>query len=399
MPRTSEKGRRMPASPIRKLVPFADAAKARGTHVYALNIGQPDLPTPPEFWEALQALDIKTLAYSHSQGNESYQKQWAAYYQRFGANIDPQDVLITTGASEALSMAVMGCLNPGDEIIIPEPLYANYIGFATAADVVIKPIATRIDNGFALPPLEAFEQAIGPKTKAILICNPNNPTGYLYTEEELDTLRSIVLQHDLFLMVDEVYREFVYDDRKHRSIMTLPDLEQHVVVFDSISKRFSACGARIGALITRNNAVRDVCLKFAQMRLSPPTLGQLAAESLFDLPTSYYEGILEEYDKRRRYLVDRLKAMPGVRCPMPGGAFYAVVSLPVDDTDNFCQWLLESFEHNGATVMIAPAQGFYATPGAGRNQARVAYVLQQEDLAAAMDCLEAGLKQYPGRMI
>lgn len=399
MPTVSDKGRHMPASPIRRLVPFADAAKARGLRVLSLNIGQPDLPTPDAFWETLRGIDAgTTLAYSHSQGNASYQKRWADYYASFGADIRPEDVLVTTGASEALSIAVMSCLNPGDEIVVPEPLYANYIGFATAADVVIKPIRTQISDGFALPPIEAFGEAIGPRTRAILICHPNNPTGYLYTREELDVLRRIVLERDLFLFVDEVYREFVYDGRRHVSVLTLEGLDEHAVVFDSISKRFSACGARIGALVSRNRQVMETALKFAQARLSPPSLGQLAGEPLFDLGEDYYAGILAEYDARRRYLVERLQAMPGVRCPLPGGAFYAMVELPVDDTDAFCRWMLEHFEHDGATVMLAPGSGFYATPGSGRKQARVAYVLNREDLALAMDALEAGLRAYPGRV-
>ncbi len=398
MPSVSDKGLRMPASPIRKLMPFADAARDKGTRVYSLNIGQPDIPTPDAFWKALRNMDIGVLSYSHSQGMSMYQDRWVDYYSRFGARIARENIIITTGASEALSIAVMSCLNPGDEIIIPEPLYANYIGFATAADVRISPVRTTINDGFALPPMEAFEQAIRPETKAILICNPNNPTGYLYTDEELQILQRLAKQHDLFLFVDEVYREFVYDGRTHRSILTMDGLDQHVVVFDSISKRFSACGARIGALVSRNMEVMEAALRFAQARLSPPSLGQLAGAPLFDLPDSYYTHILEEYDRRRKYLVGRLQDMPGVRCPMPGGAFYAMVELPVDDTDRFCQWMLEHFQHEGATVMIAPGSGFYSTPGSGRQQARVAYVLHLEDLARAMDVLEAGLAAYPGRL-
>ncbi len=399
MPKISDKGQRMPPSPIRKLVPYANAAKARGIKVYPLNIGQPDLPTPPIFWDRLGKLNLKVLAYSPSDGLDSYKTKWVEYYGRLGASIGIENVLITTGASEALSIGMMSCLDPGDEIIIPEPLYANYIGFATTGSIEIKALSTSIEDGFALPPMENMARLIGPRTKAILICNPNNPTGYLYTREELETLRELVLRYDLFLFADEVYREFVYDGQEHISVLTLNGLEQNTLVFDSVSKRFSACGARIGALISRNQQVMEAAMKFAQARLSPPSLGQLAGEPLFDLGPEYYAEILEEYDKRRRFMVGRLQQMEGVRCPMPGGAFYAIVELPVDDTDRFCRWMLESFELEGQTVLMAPGSGFYASRETGRRQARVAYVLNIEELAKAMDCLEAGLAAYPGRLM
>ena len=388
----------MPPSPIRKLAPYAVAARKRGVKVYPLNIGQPDLPTPPPFWQRLRELDMSVLEYAPSDGLAAYKQKWVEYYGRLNAPIQPEDVLVTSGASEALSIAMMTCLDQGDEIIIPEPLYANYIGFATDSGISIQPVTTTLEDGFALPPIQSLVNMIGPRTKAILICNPNNPTGYLYTREELEMLRELVLRYDLYLFSDEVYREFVYDGKEHVSVLTLEGLEQHAVVFDSISKRFSACGARIGALISRNHRVMETAMKFAQARLSPPSLGQIAGEPLFDLPPSYYQNILTEYDSRRRYLVERLNAMEGVRCPMPGGAFYAIVELPVDDTDKFCQWLLESFDLDGRTLMIAPGSGFYSTEAIGRHQARVAYVLKLEDLAAAMDCLEAALAAYPGKV-
>jgi len=360
MPRISDKGQLMPASPIRKLAPYAVAARARGIQVFPLNIGQPDLPTPPAFWQRLRDLDMTVLAYAPSDGLPAYKTKWVEYYNRLGANIVSADVLVTSGASEALAIGMMACLDQGDEIIIPEPLYANYIGFATASGVKIKPVTTSIEDGFALPPMQSLVNLIGPRTKAILICNPNNPTGYLYNREELETLRQLVLRFDLFLFVDEVYREFVYDGREHISVLTLPGLEKNALVFDSISKRFSACGARIGVLISRNPEVMQTAMKFAQARLSPPSLGQLAGEPLFDLPASYYAEILQEYDERRRYLVSRLQAMDGVRCPLPGGAFYAIVELPVDDTDRFCQWLLESFDLCPSMTRTAFASGCWS---------------------------------------
>ena len=394
MPSISQKGLSMPASPIRKLVPFADGAKQRGTKVYHLNIGQPDIETPAQFWDKLKNLNIKVLEYCPSNGFESYRKKFAQYYNSVGIGVDASNFMITEGASEALSFGMMSCLDEGDEIIIPEPMYANYIGFATAGNIKVKPISTSIANGFALPPIEDFEKAIGAKTKAILICNPNNPTGYLYSKEELNVLREICLKHDLFLFVDEVYREFLYGNNSFESALNLPGMDQHVIVFDSISKRFSACGARVGALVTRNKEVLSVALKFGQARLSPPSLGQIAGEDLFDLGAEYYNSIIAEYQKRRDVLIEGLNKIEGVRCPNPGGAFYAVAELPVKDTDEFCQWMLESFSYKGATVMMAPASGFYATPGAGKNQVRLAYVLNSNDLTAALECLEQGLKAY-----
>ncbi len=384
----------MPASPIRKLVPYADAAKKRGTKVYHLNIGQPDIETPQLFWDKLKTLDIKVLEYCPSNGFESYRKKFAGYYNRIGINVDSSQFIITEGASEALSFGMLSALDNDDEIIIPEPMYANYIGFAKAGNIKVKPISTSIETGFALPPIADFEKAIGPKTKAILICNPNNPTGYLYSREDLEVLRTICLKHDLFLFVDEVYREFLYGGNAFFSALNLEGMEQHVVVFDSISKRFSACGARVGALVTRNKDLLGAALKFAQARLSPPSLGQLAGEDLFELGQDYYDGIVAEYQKRRDVLVSGLNKIEGVHCPNPGGAFYAVAALPVRDTDAFCQWMLEHFAYEGATVMMAPASGFYSSAGAGKNEVRLAYVLNTTDLTAAIKCLEEGLKAY-----
>jgi len=384
----------MPASPIRKLVPFADAAKQKGVKVYHLNIGQPDLETPPAFWNKLKNLDMKVLEYCPSNGIESYRKKFAQYYNSIDINVDTGNFMITEGASEALSFGMYSCLDDGDEIIIPEPMYANYIGFAMAGDVKVKPISTSIETGFALPPIEDFEKAITKNTKAILICNPNNPTGYLYSKEELLVLREICLKHDLFLFVDEVYREFLYGGKTFFSALNLEGMENHVIVFDSISKRFSACGSRTGAIVTRNKEVLASALKFGQARLSPNSLGQIAGEDLFDLGKEYYDRIIAEYQKRRDVMVNLLNKIPGVVCPNPGGAFYAVASLPVKDTDEFCQWMLESFSHNNATVMMAPASGFYSTTAAGKNQVRIAYVLNTTDLTAAIECLASGLKRY-----
>jgi aspartate aminotransferase len=375
-------------------VPYADAAKKRGTKVYHLNIGQPDIETPQLFWDKLKTLDIKVLEYCPSNGFESYRKKFAGYYNRIGINVDSSQFIITEGASEALSFGMLSALDNDDEIIIPEPMYANYIGFAKAGNIKVKPISTSIETGFALPPIADFEKAIGPKTKAILICNPNNPTGYLYSREDLEVLRTICLKHDLFLFVDEVYREFLYGGNAFFSALNLEGMEQHVVVFDSISKRFSACGARVGALVTRNKDLLGAALKFAQARLSPPSLGQLAGEDLFELGQDYYDGIVAEYQKRRDVLVSGLNKIEGVHCPNPGGAFYAVAALPVRDTDAFCQWMLEHFAYEGATVMMAPASGFYSSAGAGKNEVRLAYVLNTTDLTAAIKCLEEGLKAY-----
>jgi aspartate aminotransferase len=399
MPNISRKGIAMPASPIRKLVPYADGAKKRGTKVYHLNIGQPDIETPRQFWDKLKNLDIKVLEYCPSNGIASYREKFAQYYNRIGIQVTAANFMITEGASEALSFAMMSCLDEQDEIIIPEPMYANYIGFASAGNIRVKPISTSISNGFALPPIADFEKAITAKTKAILICNPNNPTGYVYSKDELLTLRDICLRHNLFLFVDEVYREFLYGESKFYSALNLEGMDEHVVVFDSISKRFSACGARIGAIVTRNKEVLEATLKFGQARLSPPSLGQIAGEDLFDLGKDYYDTIIAEYQKRRDVVIGLLNSIPGVKCPNPGGAFYAVAELPVKDTDQFCQWMLESFSYNGATVMMAPASGFYSTDGAGKNQVRIAYVLNANDLQAAVKCLEEGLKVYATRQV
>ncbi len=394
MPKVSKKGLLMPASPIRKLVPYADVAKKQGVKVYHLNIGQPDLETPKQFWDKLKSLEMKVLEYAPSNGIESYRKKFAGYYNNIGIAVDASNFMITEGASEALSFGMLSCLDENDEIIIPEPMYANYIGFATVGKINVKPIPTSIENGFALPPIEDFEKAITAKTKAILICNPNNPTGYLYSKEELLVLREICLKHDLFLFVDEVYREFLYGGKTFFSALNLEGMNEHVIVFDSISKRFSACGARIGAIVTRNKEVLASALKFGQARLSPNSLGQIAGENLFDLGADYYNGIVAEYQKRRDVLIEGLNKIPGVFCPNPGGAFYAVTSLPVKDTDEFCQWMLEKFSYENATVMMAPASGFYSTTASGKNQVRIAYVLNVDDLKAAIKCLEEGLREY-----
>ena len=399
MPKISDKGLKMPSSPIRKLVPFAEKAKKRGVHIYHLNIGQPDIHTPEVMMDAIHKIDLKVIEYSHSAGIESYRKKLVGYYQKFDMNVSWEDIIITTGGSEAIEIGMMACLNAGDEIIVPEPYYANYNGFSTQADVIVKPIASSIRTGFALPPIEEFEKAITSKTKAILICNPSNPTGYLYTKEELEILREIVLKHDLYLFSDEVYREFCYDGREYVSSMHLDGLDQHVVLMDSVSKRYSACGVRIGALISKNKEVMAAALRFAQARLSPPTLGQIAAEAAIDTPESYFAEVHKEYISRRDFVVDSLNKMEGVFCPKPSGAFYCMAELPVDDADKFCQWLLESFAFNNQTVMLAPASGFYSVPELGKHQVRIAYVLNQESLKNAMSCLEESLKVYPGRTI
>ena len=386
----------MPASPIRKLVPYAEAAKKRGTKVFHLNIGQPDIETPPAILDAVRNADIKVLEYSHSAGNETYRRKLVQYYQKVGINVSYDQIMITTGGSEAILFGFFTCLNPGDEVIVPEPFYANYNGFACAAGVTVIPITSHIETGFALPPISEFEKVITPKTKAIIICSPNNPTGYLYSKEEMYKLRDICLQHDLYLFSDEAYREFCYDG-EYVSALHIEGLEQHVVLMDTISKRYSACGARLGALVTKNKAVYDAAMKFAQARLSPPGLAQIMGEAAIDLPESYFEAPKAEYLSRRNLLVKRLNAMPGVVCPNPGGAFYAMAKLPIDDSDKFCQWLLESFSHNGQTVMLAPATGFYGTPGLGKQEVRLAYVLNLSALDQAMDCLEQALHVYPGR--
>jgi aspartate aminotransferase len=399
MPNISEKGRMMPASPIRKLVPYADQAKKRGTKVYHLNIGQPDLPTPQSMIDAMHNLDIKVIEYSHSAGILSYRQKMCEYYAKHDIQITPDDIIVGAGASEAILFAVQTCLNPGDEIIVPEPFYANYNGFAISAGVKVKPIVSTIESGFALPPIADFEKAITDKTKAILICNPNNPTGYLYSREELEVLRQIVKKYDLFLFSDEVYREFCYDGSHHFSVMNLEGIENNVVLFDSVSKRYSACGIRIGAMISRNKEVMTTALKFAQARLSPPSLGQIAAEAAAATPDSYFEEVIKEYVARRDTVVLAMNRMEGVLCPNPKGAFYVTARLPIDDCDKYCQWLLESFDFENQTVMLAPASGFYSTPGGGKNEVRISYVLNVDDLQKAMRCIEESLKVYPGRTI
>lgn len=387
----------MPASPIRKLVPYAEAAKKRGTKVYHLNIGQPDIETPESCLDAVRNANLKVLAYSHSAGNESYRKKLVQYYAKNHIEVTENEIIVTTGGSEAILFGFMACLDAGDEVIVPEPFYANYNGFAIMADVSVVPIASKIETGFALPPIEDFEKAITPKTKAIVVCNPNNPTGYLYSAEEMETLKEIVIRHNLFLFADEAYREFCYEG-KHTSAMHLKGAEQHVVLMDTISKRYSACGGRIGAFVTKNTEVLDAAMKFAQARLSPPYYAQLLGEAAVDLPDNYFDETKAEYKLRRDTIVKRLNAIPGVFCPNPGGAFYAMASLPIDDCDRFCQWLLESFSHEGATVMLAPATGFYSTAGSGTNEVRLAYVLNVDAINKAMDCLEKALEVYPGRI-
>ncbi|TVR42486.1 MAG: pyridoxal phosphate-dependent aminotransferase [Bacteroidia bacterium] len=399
MPKISEKGRMMPESPIRKLVPYAEQAKKRGTTVYHLNIGQPDIPTPQSMIDAMHNLDIKVIEYSHSAGILSCRQKMCDYYARHGIHVSPEEIIIGAGASEAILFAVQTCLNPGDEMITPEPFYANYNGFAISAGVSVKPIPSSIETGFALPPIEEFEKAITEKTKAIMICNPNNPTGYLYSKEELEVLRQIVKKYDLFLFADEVYREFCYDGTTHHSVMNLEGIEQNVVLFDSVSKRFSACGIRIGAMVSRNKEVMQTALKFAQARLSPPSLGQIATEAAMDTPESYFEEVIGEYLQRRNTVVEAMNKMEGVICPTPKGAFYVTPSLPIDDSDIFCQWLLEEFSYKNQTVMLAPATGFYATPGAGKKEVRISYVLNVENLKKAMKCIEEALLAYPGRTL
>jgi aspartate aminotransferase len=399
MPQISEKGKVMPASPIRKLVPYAETAKKKGRIIYHLNIGQPDIPTPEIALEAIRNNPLKVIEYSHSAGNESYRKGLARYYQSVDIDIDHSNIIITTGGSEAITIAFLSCLNPGDEVIIPEPFYANYNGFATSAGVKVVPITSSIDTNFALPPVADFEKLITPKTKGIVICNPNNPTGYLYSKEELEQLAVIIKKHDLYLFADEVYREFCYDGQTHFSTMNLKGIENNVVLMDSVSKRYSMCGVRIGALISRNCDVMNAALKFAQARLCPPSFGQIAAEAALETPKDYFDEVYKEYIQRRNYMVDALNKIEGVKCPLPKGAFYTVVKLPVDDADVFSQWLLENFEHNNQTVMLAPASGFYATPGLGKDEVRIAYVLKIEDLKKAMETLEAALKVYPGRTL
>lgn len=397
MPKLSQKAIDMPASPIRKLVPYAETAKKKGKIVYHLNIGQPDIETPQVALDAVKNMDRKVIEYSHSAGFESYRNGLSAYYKKTGINVNPEDILITTGGSEALIFGFMVTCDPGDEVIIPEPFYANYNGFAVMAGLNVVPVTSTIESGFALPPVEDIEKRITAKTKAIVICNPGNPTGYLYSKEELEQLRDIVLKHDLILFADEVYREFCYDGAIPFSVMNLAGLENNVIMIDSVSKRYSMCGARIGALITKNQEIMSAALKFGQARLSPPTIDQIASEAALNTPQSYFDNVVAEYVQRRNIMVDGLNSIPGVFCPKPSGAFYCVAKFPVDDAEKFCQWLLEDFEFEGQTVMMAPANGFYSTKGAGQQEARIAYVLNQDSLKKSVICLREALKVYPGR--
>jgi len=398
MPIISVKGINMPESPIRKLVPFADEAKKNGKTIFHLNIGQPDIATPQVALDAIKNIDREVIEYSHSAGYQSYRMKLASYYQGIGINVTDEEIIVTTGGSEALTFGFMSCFNPGDEVIIPEPFYANYNGFAETAGIKIKPVTSTIENGFALPPIIDFEKQITPKTKGIVICNPGNPTGYLYSKAELEQLAELVKKHDLFLFADEVYREFCYDGAKPFSTMNLKGIEEHTILIDSVSKRYSMCGARIGALITHNKDVLKAVMKFAQARLSPPTLAQIASEAALDTPQSYFTDVIEEYVERRDIMVDGLNRIEGVVCPKPKGAFYCIAKLPIDNSDKFCQWLLEDFEYGNQTVMMAPASGFYASKGLGKNEVRIAYVLKKDNLRKAVKCIEEALKVYPGRV-
>jgi aspartate aminotransferase len=398
MPKIAQKAIDMPASPIRKLVPYAEKAKKAGKTVYHLNIGQPDIETPQVALDAIHNFDHKVIEYSHSAGFESYRVKLAETYQKGGLPVNTEDILITTGGSEALIFGFMATCNPGDEVIIPEPFYANYNGFAVTAGINVVPVASSIESGFALPPVAEIEAKITAKTKAIVICNPGNPTGYLYSQAELEQLRDIVKKHDLFLFADEVYREFCYDGAQPFSVLNLAGIEENVIMIDSVSKRYSMCGARIGALVTKNKELMAAVLKFGQARLSPPTIDQIASEAALNTPQSYFDNVVAEYVERRNIMVDGLNAIPGVFCPKPSGAFYCVAKFPVDNAEKFCQWLLEDFEFEGQTVMMAPANGFYSTPGAGLQEARIAYVLNKESLQKAVVCLAEALKVYPGRI-
>ena len=399
MPKISSKGLNMPASPIRKLTPFADQAKKNGKKVYHLNIGQPDIETPEVMLNAIKNIDFKVWAYTASEGTLIYRTKLAEYYNKLDYNISPEHILVTNGGSEAITIAMGACLDPGDEIIIPEPFYANYNGFACMSDLVVKPILSHIENGFALPPISEFEKLITNKTKAIIICNPNNPTGYLYSREELEELKKLCLKYDLFLFSDEAYREFCYDGKPFISPMHLDGMSEHVIILDTVSKRYSACGARLGCLITKNKEVLAASLKFAQARLSPGMVAQLAGAAAIDTPATYFEQVNAEYTERRNILVNALNSIDGVFCPNPGGAFYVVARFPIDNSDRFCQWMLEDFDYDNQTVMMAPATGFYSTPGAGTDEVRLAYVLNKEDLKNAITCLEKALQLYPGRII
>jgi len=396
MPKISERATQVPLSPFRKLVPFADEAKARGVHVYHLNIGQPDILTPPNAMAQLKATDLDILAYTPAIGNLSYRQKLATYYDKFNMQVQADDIIITTGASEAIQLLIYACLNPGDEMIIPEPFYANYNGFSQIANTVIKPVPTYIEDGFALPSTVTFEEQITERTKAIFITNPSNPTGSFFSKETLFELAELVKKHDLYLFVDEVYRDFCYDGQEFFSSLCLAGLDENVVVIDSVSKRYSACGARIGAVVTRNQAILESLTRYAKLRLSPPGLAQILAEAMVEAGDDYLAEVKAEYDRRRMVVYNRLKSMEGVLNYKPGGAFYCFARFPVDNASRFCQWLLESFEHNGATVMLSPGEGFYATPGRGNNEVRIAYVLNTEALEKAMDCLEVALQEYPG---
>ncbi len=397
MPEISVRGLEMPESPIRKLAPLAAAAKERGIKVFHLNIGQPDLPTPDCGLDALRHIDRKVLEYSPSQGILSYRKKLVKYYAKYDIHVTPDDIIITAGGSEAVLFAFMSCLNPGDEIIVPEPAYANYMAFAVSAGAKIRTIATSIEEGFALPKVEKFKELINERTRGILLCNPNNPTGYLYTRREMNQIRDLVKEHDLYLFSDEVYREYIYTGSPYISAMHLKGIEDNVILIDSVSKRYSECGIRIGALITKNSEVKKAVMKFCQARLSPPLIGQIVAEASLDAPENYYRDVYDEYVERRKCLIDGLNRIPGVYSPIPMGAFYTVAQLPVDDSENFCRWCLEEFNYEGETVMMAPAAGFYTTPGAGIDQVRIAYVLKKEDLERALFILRKALETYPGR--
>lgn len=399
MPSISQRGVSMPASPIRKLVPLAEKAKAKGLKVYHLNIGQPDIHTPEVAMEAVRHIDREVLEYSPSEGIRSFREKLVKYYAKFNILVDVEDIIITTGGSEAVSFSFMACLDPGDEIIVPEPAYANYMAFAISSGAVIKTIPSSIEEGFSLPSVERFEELITPRTKAILICNPNNPTGYLYTKKEMEQIRDLVKKYDLFLFSDEVYREFCYTGAPYISAFHLEGIENNVVLVDSVSKRYSECGIRIGAIITKNKQVRENVIKWCQARLSPPLLGQIVAEASLDTPAEYMLNVYNEYLERRNFLVDGLNRIPGCYSPIPMGAFYTVAKLPVDDADKFCAWCLDEFEYEGQTIMMAPASGFYTTPGLGKNEVRVAYVLNKQDLGKALTVLAEALEAYPGRVL
>lgn len=394
MPKVSIKGQQMPESPIRKLVPYAEIAKKKGHKVYHLNIGQPDIKTPEVALQAVKNADISVLEYSHSAGFESYRTKLSQYYKNHGLPIDTQDIIITTGGSEALLFAMGSTMDAGEEIIIPEPFYANYNGFSTASGVKVVPVISGIETGFALPPIEAFEKLITPKTKAILICNPGNPTGYLYSKEEILKLAEIVKKHDLFLIADEVYREFIYDGEEHFSVMNVPGLEEHAIMIDSVSKRYSMCGARIGCIVSKNAAVMSTAMKFAQARLSPPTYAQIASEAALDTPQSYFDAVISEYKDRRDTLITELQKIEGITVATPKGAFYCIAKLPIDNADKFAQWLLESYDFNGETVMVAPAAGFYSTPNVGLDEVRIAYVLKKDDLIKSVQILKEAISVY-----